>query len=78
MASTASIDPDAAIVCDNGSGVVKAGFSGEDAPRTMFPSVCGRPRHAQAMIGGAVGSWALGPCTACAFFEAGLAARRGL
>ena len=44
-------DPDSAIVCDNGSGVVKAGFSGEDAPRCMFSSVTGRPRHTHAMIG---------------------------
>ncbi len=36
---------------DNGSGVVKAGFSGEDAPRVMFASVTGRPRHGMAMVG---------------------------
>ncbi|GLI68966.1 hypothetical protein VaNZ11_013494 [Volvox africanus] len=42
---------DSAIVCDNGSGVVKAGFSGEDAPRVMFASVTGRPRHTMAMLG---------------------------
>ncbi|GBG77670.1 hypothetical protein CBR_g24116 [Chara braunii] len=28
-----------AIVCDNGSGMVKAGFAGEEAPRVVFPSV---------------------------------------
>ncbi|KAG2450176.1 hypothetical protein HYH02_000278 [Chlamydomonas schloesseri] len=44
-------DTDSAIVCDNGSGVVKAGFSGEDAPRVMFASVTGRPRHSMAMVG---------------------------
>jgi actin, other eukaryote len=32
------------IVIDNGSGVVKAGFSGEDAPRAIFPSIVGRPK----------------------------------
>ncbi|KAG2500060.1 hypothetical protein HYH03_002337 [Edaphochlamys debaryana] len=42
---------DSAIVCDNGSGVVKAGYSGEDAPRVMFPSVTGVPRHEMAMVG---------------------------
>lgn len=34
-----------ALVCDNGSGLVKAGFAGDDAPRAVFPSVVGRPRH---------------------------------
>ncbi|GLC63628.1 hypothetical protein PLESTF_000057200 [Pleodorina starrii] len=42
---------DSAIVCDNGSGVVKAGYAGEDAPRVMFASVTGRPRHSMAMVG---------------------------
>ncbi|GLJ38074.1 hypothetical protein SUGI_0775090 [Cryptomeria japonica] len=37
------------IVCDNGSGMVKAGFAGEDAPRAVFPSVIGRPRHSGVM-----------------------------
>ena len=31
------------LVVDNGSGVVKAGFSGEDAPRAINPSIIGRP-----------------------------------
>ena len=29
----------AALVIDNGSGQCKAGFSGDDAPRCVFPSV---------------------------------------
>jgi actin beta/gamma 1 len=33
----------AAVVIDNGSGMCKAGFSGEDEPRAVFPSVVGRP-----------------------------------
>jgi actin-related protein len=40
-----------ALVIDNGSGMVKAGFSGDDAPRTVFPSIVGRPRHQQLMVG---------------------------
>ena len=32
-----------AIVIDNGSGMCKAGFSGEDAPRAVFPSIIGNP-----------------------------------
>lgn len=30
------------IVIDNGSGMCKAGFSGEDGPKTSFPSVIGK------------------------------------
>ncbi|XP_074588987.1 actin-like [Curcuma longa] len=33
------------LVFDNGSDVVKAGFAGDDAPRTAFPSIVGRPRR---------------------------------
>ena len=33
------------LVLDNGSGVNKAGFAGDDAPRAVFPSIVGRPRH---------------------------------
>eukprot|EP00210_Caulerpa_lentillifera_P005060 g4833.t1 len=32
------------IVFDNGSGMMKAGFSGEDTPRAVFPCLVGRPR----------------------------------
>jgi actin, other eukaryote len=41
------------IVCDNGSGMVKAGFSGDDAPRCVFPSIVGRPKTEMAMMGSA-------------------------
>lgn len=40
-----------ALVCDNGSGTVKAGFAGDDAPRAVFPSLVGRPRHTGVMVG---------------------------
>ena len=40
-----------ALVVDNGSGVCKAGFSGEDAPRVVFPSIVGRPRYEGIMVG---------------------------
>ena len=40
-----------ALVVDNGSGMVKAGFAGDDAPRAVFPSLVGRPRHQNVMIG---------------------------
>ncbi|KAI8659078.1 Actin, gamma [Fusarium sp. Ph1] len=41
----------AALVLDNGSGMCKAGFAGDDAPRAVFPSIVGRPRHHGIMIG---------------------------
>jgi len=41
----------AALVVDNGSGMVKAGFAGDDAPRAVFPSIVGRPRHQGVMVG---------------------------
>eukprot|EP01083_Nonionella_stella_P177213 622165_1 len=37
------------VVIDNGSGWVKAGLSGDDAPRAVFPPIVGRPRHAGVM-----------------------------
>lgn len=40
-----------AVVIDNGSGVVKAGFAGDDAPRAVFPSIVGTPRHHGVMVG---------------------------
>ncbi|KAK3563756.1 hypothetical protein QTP86_034482, partial [Hemibagrus guttatus] len=40
-----------ALVCDNGSGLVKGGFAGDDAPRAVFPSIVGRPRHQGVMVG---------------------------
>merc|ERR1712168_341541 len=41
----------AALVIDNGSGMVKAGFAGDDAPRAVFPSVVGRPKYPGVMVG---------------------------
>jgi len=44
-------DEIAAIVVDNGFGMCKAGFAGDDAPRAVFPSIVGRPRHLGVMVG---------------------------
>lgn len=46
-----SNDDVAPIVIDNGSGMVKAGFAGEDAPRAVFPAIIGRARYTQVMAG---------------------------
>ncbi|CAH8385338.1 unnamed protein product [Eruca vesicaria subsp. sativa] len=39
------------IVCDNGTGMVKAGLAGDDAPRAVFPSIVGSPRDMGGMLG---------------------------
>ncbi|KMZ73568.1 Actin-11 [Zostera marina] len=48
MADGEDVQP---IVCDNGTGMVKAGFAGDDAPKAVFPSIVGRPRHTGVMVG---------------------------
>merc|ERR1712168_88837 len=44
-------EDNAPMVCDNGSGMCKAGFAGDAAPRAVFPSVVGRARHQGVMVG---------------------------
>ena len=44
-------DFDAPLVIDNGSGMVKAGFGGDDAPRSVFPSIVGKPKYHGVMAG---------------------------
>lgn len=39
------------IVVDNGTGMIKLGYSGEEDPRSCFPSVVGRPKYGMAMVG---------------------------
>ena len=41
----------AALVCDNGTGMCKAGFAGDDAPRAVFPSIVGRSKYQGVMVG---------------------------
>jgi len=40
-----------AVVIDNGSGTCKAGFAGDDAPRSVFSTVVGRPKVPGIMVG---------------------------
>lgn len=40
------------IVIDNGTGNVKAGFGGETVPRTIFPSMVGRPKKQKYILKG--------------------------
>merc|ERR1712106_683098 len=52
LQKNADMDDDfTAVVLDNGSGLVKCGFAGDDAPRAVFPSIVGRPRHQRVMVG---------------------------
>ena len=39
------------VIIDNGSGMMKAGFAGEEAPSAVFPSIVGRPKNQSAMQG---------------------------
>ena len=45
------VDDITAVVVDNGSGMIKAGFGGDDAPRSVFATVVGRPRVPGIMVG---------------------------
>jgi len=40
-----SVEESTSLVIDNGSGMVKCGFAGEDAPRAVHPSIVGRPKY---------------------------------
>ena len=49
-----------AIVIDNGSGMCKAGFAGDEAPRVVFQSIVGRPKTAGLMPGSSQGEVFIG------------------
>ena len=34
-----------AIVIDNGTGTIKAGIAGDEAPKTVVPTIIGEPKH---------------------------------
>jgi len=48
------------VVIDNGSGVIKAGFAGDDSPKCYFPSYVGRPKHVRIMAGAVEGDVFIG------------------
>ncbi|CAG8439716.1 523_t:CDS:2, partial [Funneliformis mosseae] len=48
------------VVIDNGSGVIKAGFAGDDQPKCFFPSYVGRPKHVRIMAGAVEGDLFIG------------------
>ncbi|KAF2753528.1 actin-related protein, ARP1 class [Pseudovirgaria hyperparasitica] len=51
----------AAIVIDNGSGSIRAGFAGQDFPKCYFPSFVGRPKHSRVLAGALEGDVFIGP-----------------
>jgi len=46
-----SDDEQVAIVFEQGSNFIKSGFAGDDAPRSVFPALVGRCKHAGVMVG---------------------------
>ncbi|NP_001040336.1 ARP1 actin-related protein 1-like protein A [Bombyx mori] len=49
------------VVIDNGSGVIKAGFAGDQIPKCRFPNYIGRPKHTRVMAGALEGEIFVGP-----------------
>jgi len=49
------------VVIDNGSGLIKAGFAGEQIPKCRFRSCIGRPKHERVMAGALEGDTFIGP-----------------
>ena len=39
------------VIINNGTDYTKAGFSGEEGPRSVFPSIVGKPKSASSMVG---------------------------
>lgn len=50
----------APVVLDNGSGTIRAGFAGEDLPKSYFPSFVGRPKHLRVLAGALEGDVFIG------------------
>ncbi|XP_019510277.1 PREDICTED: actin-like isoform X1 [Hipposideros armiger] len=48
------------LVCDYGSGFSKVGFSGMDAPVAMFPTILGKLRHDNPLVGLEEEDWFIG------------------
>jgi len=48
------------VVIDNGSGLIKAGFAGDDLPKCSFPAYVGRPKHVKIMAGAVEGEYFIG------------------
>ncbi|CAG9772662.1 unnamed protein product [Ceutorhynchus assimilis] len=49
------------VVIDNGTGIIKAGFAGDQIPKCRFPNYVGRPKHTRVMAGALEGDLFIGP-----------------
>ncbi|OQV16170.1 Alpha-centractin [Hypsibius exemplaris] len=49
------------VVIDNGSGLIKAGFAGDQVPKSHFPNFVGRTKYTRLMAGGLEGDIFVGP-----------------
>lgn len=45
------MDENPALIVDSGSGFIKMGIAGDDAPKACFPTVIGRPKQPGQMVG---------------------------
>jgi len=59
--TTAEFEINQPVVIDNGSGVIKAGFAGDQIPKCHFGSFIGRPKHVRVMAGALEGDTFIGP-----------------
>lgn len=48
------------VVIDNGSGMIKAGFAGDQTTKCRFPNYVGRPKHVRVMAGALEGDLFIG------------------
>jgi len=48
------------VVIDNGSGMIKAGFAGDERPKCLFSTYVGRPKHTTVMVGAVEGDQFIG------------------
>lgn len=60
MSSFDAVIANQPVVIDNGSGVIKAGFAGERAPKCVFGNFVGRPKHVRVMAGALEGDVFIG------------------
>lgn len=49
------------VVIDTGTGILKAGFAGDQVPKCRFPNYIGRPKHVRVMAGALEGENFIGP-----------------
>lgn len=69
MSSFNSIIANQPLVIDNGSGMIKAGFAGEQYPKCCFPNFVGRPKHTRVMAGALEGDIFVGMCLTLLFMK---------